>query len=170
MSPPGDEKAARRASHSRLRASHADRDQAVDTLKDAFVQGRLTKDEFDARVSHALTSLTHADLASLTADLPAVPPSRPDVSARTSVPARPPSQTIRHGTRVIAVTTLITAAADAFLTASPALIAVVWTLTMIWFGVVLLNVSVMLDSRYQRRSGRQLPPGSGRARPGLSPP
>jgi hypothetical protein len=169
MSRPGDEKAARRASHSRLRASHADRDQAIDTLKDAFVQGRLTKDEFDARVSHALTSLTHADLASLTADLPAIPPSRPDVSALTDVPARPPNQTIRHSTRVIAVITLIAAAADAFLVTSPAPIAVVWTLTMIWFGVVLLNVSVMLESRYQRRLGKQ-PPGSGRARPGLSPP
>ncbi len=170
MSRPGDEKAARRASHSRLRASHDDRDQAVDTLKDAFVQGRLTKDEFDSRVSHALTSRTHADLAPLTADLPAVPPSRPNVSARTNVPAQPANQTIRHSTRVIAVTTLITAAADAFLTTNPALIAVVWTLTMIWFGVVLLNVSVILESRYQRRSGKQLPPGSGRARAGLSPP
>src|SRR5260370_26821823 len=34
----------------RLRASHADREQVIDTLKDAFVHGRLTKDEFDARV------------------------------------------------------------------------------------------------------------------------
>src|SRR5712691_9630651 len=35
----------------RLRASHADRERVIDTLKAAFVQGRLTKDEFDTRVS-----------------------------------------------------------------------------------------------------------------------
>ena len=37
----------------------------------AFVQGRLTKDEFDLRVGQALTSGTHGDLAALTADIPA---------------------------------------------------------------------------------------------------
>jgi len=33
-----------------LRASHADREQVVEVLKAAYVQGRLTKDELDARV------------------------------------------------------------------------------------------------------------------------
>jgi DUF1707 SHOCT-like domain len=42
----------------------------IDTLKAAFGQGRLTKDEFDARVGHAFTSQTCADLAALTADIP----------------------------------------------------------------------------------------------------
>src|SRR5713101_113729 len=45
---PGDQVAA--AGRGRLRASHADREQVIDTLKAAFVQGRLAKDEFDARV------------------------------------------------------------------------------------------------------------------------
>jgi DUF1707 SHOCT-like domain len=35
----------------------------IDTLKAAFVQGRLTKDELDARAGYALTSQTYADLA-----------------------------------------------------------------------------------------------------------
>jgi Domain of unknown function (DUF1707) len=34
----------------RLRASDADREQAISVLKAAFAQGRLTKGEFDARV------------------------------------------------------------------------------------------------------------------------
>src|SRR5215469_4794012 len=59
------------AGHGHLRASHADRDHVIDTLKAAFVQGRLTKDELDLRVSQTLTSRTYADLATLTADLPA---------------------------------------------------------------------------------------------------
>jgi uncharacterized protein len=37
------------AGHGRLRASHADREQVIDTLKTAFADGRLDKDELDAR-------------------------------------------------------------------------------------------------------------------------
>jgi Domain of unknown function (DUF1707) len=54
-----------------LRASHADREQVISTLKAAFVQGRLAKEEFDQRVSQTLRSRTYADLAAVTADLPA---------------------------------------------------------------------------------------------------
>jgi len=34
-----------------LRASHADREQVIGTLKTAFVQGRLGRDELDVRVA-----------------------------------------------------------------------------------------------------------------------
>ena len=47
------------------------REQVIDLLKVAFVQDRLSKDEFDARVGGALTSRTRAELAAVTADLPA---------------------------------------------------------------------------------------------------
>ena len=40
-------------------------------LKAAFVQGRLTKDEFDMRVGQTFASRTYAELAALTADIPA---------------------------------------------------------------------------------------------------
>jgi hypothetical protein len=53
-----------------LRTSRAEREQAIDVLKAAFVQGRLTKDEFDLRVGRVLSSRTYADLAALTADIP----------------------------------------------------------------------------------------------------
>jgi hypothetical protein len=51
------------------RASDADRERVIGVLKAAFVQGRLAKDEFDARAGHALTARSHAALAALTADL-----------------------------------------------------------------------------------------------------
>ena len=38
-------------SHGRMRTSRADREQAIDALKVAYVQGRLTKDEFDERLT-----------------------------------------------------------------------------------------------------------------------
>ena len=53
-----------------LRTSHAEREQAVGVLKVAFVQGRLTKDEFDRRVGQVFASRTYADLDALTADIP----------------------------------------------------------------------------------------------------
>jgi Domain of unknown function (DUF1707) len=54
----------------RLRTSRADREQAIDVLKAAFVGGRLTRDEFDLRVGQALASRTYEDLGALTADIP----------------------------------------------------------------------------------------------------
>jgi hypothetical protein len=53
-----------------LRTSRADRERAIDVLKAAFVQGRLTKDEFDLRVGQVFASRTYADLDALTADIP----------------------------------------------------------------------------------------------------
>ena len=64
------------ASGDQLRAGHADREQVIETLKDAFVNGLLTRDELDTRAGRALTAPTRADLAALTADIPAVPPPR----------------------------------------------------------------------------------------------
>jgi Domain of unknown function (DUF1707) len=58
------------AGRGRLRVGHSDREQAIDTLKTAFVHGQLTKDEFDTRAGQALAARTYADLAALTADLP----------------------------------------------------------------------------------------------------
>jgi hypothetical protein len=54
-----------------FRASDADREHVVDTLKAAFVQGRLTKDELEARVGQTFASQTYAQLAKVTADIPA---------------------------------------------------------------------------------------------------
>ena len=79
MAGPGDGLEA--AGRGRLRASHADRERVIGTLKAAFVQGRLTKDEFDLRVGQTFAARTYAELAALTADLPAGPamPGRPRV-------------------------------------------------------------------------------------------
>lgn len=54
-----------------LRASDADREHMIETLKTAFVQGRLTKDELGMRAGQALASRTYAELAAITADIPA---------------------------------------------------------------------------------------------------
>jgi DUF1707 SHOCT-like domain len=75
-----------------LRACHADREQVIGVLKAAFVQGRLGKDELTARVGQALAARTYADLATLTADLPAglaaAEPSYQPARARAPLPVR----------------------------------------------------------------------------------
>jgi membrane protein implicated in regulation of membrane protease activity len=71
-----------------LRTSRADREQAIDVLKVAFVQGRLTKDEFDLRVGQVFASRTYADLGALTADIPGWVTSAQPAAEQASEPGR----------------------------------------------------------------------------------
>jgi len=79
----------------RLRSGRADREQVIEALKDAFVQGRLDRDELDARAGQALTARTRADLAVLTADIPAADAAAAPAAARAAAArpgaARPPA-------------------------------------------------------------------------------
>jgi hypothetical protein len=59
------------AGRGHLRASDADREQAMDALKSAFVYGLLGKDDLYARAGQVLAARTYAELAALTADIPA---------------------------------------------------------------------------------------------------
>jgi hypothetical protein len=56
-----------------MRASTADRERVIDVLKAAFVEGRLTQEECEQRAGQAFSARTYAELAELTADLPAGP-------------------------------------------------------------------------------------------------
>ena len=54
-----------------MRASTADRERTIEAVKAAFVEGRLTQEECGQRAGQALIAKTYAELATLTADLPA---------------------------------------------------------------------------------------------------
>jgi Domain of unknown function (DUF1707) len=74
----------------RLRAGHADREQAIEALKNAFTQGRLTGEELGTRTGQVLAARTYAELDAVTADIPGAP--RLDGSsdlARPEVPGPP---------------------------------------------------------------------------------
>ena len=63
-----------------MRAASADRERAVDVLKAAFAEGRLSQAEYNERMSRAYEGRTYGDLLALTSDLPAGPlpiPSHP---------------------------------------------------------------------------------------------
>lgn len=74
----------------RLRASHADREQVIEALKNAFMQGRLTGEELGARTGRVLAARTYAELDAVIADIPGA--SRlddPSALARAEVPGTP---------------------------------------------------------------------------------
>jgi hypothetical protein len=121
-----------------LRASHADREGVIDALKAAFVAGRLTEDEFEARVGQAFASGTHADLDAITADIPPGPVAAQPV-------ARMPDRVVAGSTAVIIAAAALGAAV---LIGGAALI--LWAITMA--GVVLFTASVLLNARLSRRA------------------
>jgi hypothetical protein len=53
-----------------MRAADADRDRVAALLNTSYVDGRLSKDEYDARMETALSARTYAELDQLVADLP----------------------------------------------------------------------------------------------------
>ena len=60
-----------------MRASTADRDRAVELLTRAYTEGRLDKDEHEARVERAMTASTFAELDAVVVDLPGGGPAAP---------------------------------------------------------------------------------------------
>ncbi|MEU4981497.1 DUF1707 domain-containing protein [Streptomyces sp. NPDC021969] len=80
-----------------LRASHSDRDRAVDLLSAAAGDGRLTPEELDERVGAALTARTRTELAALTADLPTASDGPPVVAAKDVVRIEQEGASTRRG-------------------------------------------------------------------------
>jgi Domain of unknown function (DUF1707) len=91
MAGPQDAMAAGAVGRGPMRASHADREQVIEALKDAFVHGRLNRDQLDARAGQALAARTYAELAAVTAGIPPVPaaPVRPAPAPAVPGPTRP---------------------------------------------------------------------------------
>ncbi|MEU1627736.1 DUF1707 and DUF4190 domain-containing protein [Streptomyces sp. NPDC020096] len=73
-----------------MRASHADRERAVDVLKAAFAEGRLGQHEYEQRVGAAYSARTYGELSGLVADLPQGPvPMAMPTAGPQGVPAVP---------------------------------------------------------------------------------
>ena len=169
------------ARRDRLRAGHADREQVIEALKTAFVDGRLTKSELAARTGRALVARTYADLAALTADIPAEPATTVTAPAAPGT-ARPTAPAIRRPLTKAAAASglcLVVAAAAirmhaAFdpsgpgpspyhsLAASFFLLSVIAVITAL--SVLVHGVATSIE---QRRSRGQLPPRPGPGGHGL---
>lgn len=162
MAGPGDEIAGA-AGRGHLRASHADREQVIDVLKVAFVQGMLAKGEFDERVGHAFAARTYADLAALTADLPAM--------QTTAQPLKPAGaageQPVLRPGKVIAVATALYSAVWLFTFLPPwpvnpegdppaAMIMLFFSTSLIYLFVLVIAAGYAIARRREKRSGAQL--------------
>ena len=79
-----------------LRASDADRHRVADILRDAAGEGRLEIDELDERLEAAYAARTYADLATITADLPAAAPA----AAQIPQPAGSSAIAVRHDSTI----------------------------------------------------------------------
>jgi hypothetical protein len=89
-----------------LRASHADRERVIDTVKAAFARGQLTAGELDAWVGQALTARTYAELTAVTVGIPAEADlARSPKPARVQ-PRRPRNRLVNRGVCMITATTL----------------------------------------------------------------
>lgn len=62
-----------RGNRGTMRAADADRDRAAGILGTAYSEGRLSRDEYDARLEVALSARTYGELDHVLADLPAPP-------------------------------------------------------------------------------------------------
>jgi hypothetical protein len=135
----------------------------IEVLKAAFAQGRLDRDEFGMRVDRALASRTYADLAALTADIPAgMSRARPPEPARESVNAKK---------KAVVALTCATPAIPGLLVASPPIpdgspFAVLFIVLVCVWGLAvptgwILLFHAWLDKRADRRSAQGLPPGAG---------
>jgi hypothetical protein len=105
----------------KIRASDLDRQEVVDRLRGALVDGRLKMDEFEDRVGVAFQAVTYGDLAQLNADLPAVGSKTEREAAPPALAA--PARVPRRG----------------FLADLPTTLKVLWT---IWLAAVSINVVV----------------------------
>lgn len=65
----------------RFRCADVDRDQTVEQLREHYVVGRLTPEEFDERTDAAYAAKTFGDLAVLLVDLPPAPEPEPPAPA-----------------------------------------------------------------------------------------
>jgi len=150
----------------------AGREQVIAALKAAYVQGRLTKEEFDLRVGQVLA--IYAELDALTADIPAAPPAvtapagaEPTVTARAELAREAANKKmIRQGTAGVAGLTFVLVTA-LIMPHSPVLAVIVGVMLTSFVAVLAVGLLTLLSWALDRRSGAQ---GAGGARPAQSSP
>jgi hypothetical protein len=163
MAEPGDEIAGGAGGRSQLRVSHAEREQVIGLLKTAFVQGRLAMDEFNQRVGRALTSRTWAELAALTADIPAgligaQPPRPARESGNKKVPAAVLGSIAVWWSTLVAVSFWLGDSGPAQRSLGVVIAAVLLQVSIV---VSVWLITAWLERRARRRSAPGLSPGIG---------
>ena len=149
----------------RMRASNAEREQVINILEAAFVDGRLTKDELDARVGQTIAARTHAELATVTVDIPSPP--EPVRVVRRHSGNKAAMRAVKAGACAVAAATLAVSVVGGMM--AGAAVAVIIAIMMVILGALVtafvaavIAAALKLEARHRRRSGGQIsPPESG---------
>ena len=162
IGPRDETSAAGAVGHSPLRASRADREQVIDALKAAFVDGRLARDEFDRRVGQVLAA--YANLDALIADIPA--PARP-TAVQPPEPARESNnkKLIARGAAAGASVTMVLGVVLGVAAGNPALGLFLGVFVGSFVAVLLTGFLTFLSWILGKAANRQSSPGQG---PGAS--
>jgi hypothetical protein len=107
-----------------MRVSDVERQAAAERLRAAMGEGRLDLLEYDNRIAAAYQAVTYADLDKLFVDLPTHDAAPAVAAAPTPLKATRPGPAVRTGSGGM-----------------PLALKILWT---IWFGVVLINLTVWL--------------------------
>jgi hypothetical protein len=146
----------------RLMASDADREKVVDMLKAAFAQGRLTNEELDLRAGQTFAARTYADLAALTADLPAgltrTEPVRKPAQAQPRQPVDKAVVWSAFGVIALALLAAAIAVPNPTPTDDNHIGLILFLVTVVYFTAWLVAGAQMLGTWHQQRSR----PGAGR--------
>jgi len=149
-----------------MRASDADREQVIGMLKVAFVQGRLSKDELDLRVGQAFTARTYAELAVVTADIPAGLLDAQPLARPARAEGWPPlNSSAKTAVGVIAAATMVTLALwlIAWFAGNGAVLAGAVFTTGVDLVILCAAGASLIERRQQKRSGGALPRSSRRS-------
>ena len=122
----------------------------------------LTKDELDLRAGQTFASRTYAELATLTADIPAEVAQAPRRPKPAAVPARPPSN--KPANKKVATWALVTVAhipvamtVVAVIIGNEVLAQVAAPMLYAYFMFVMIAAAHLIDSRLRKRSGGPIP-------------
>jgi hypothetical protein len=132
-------------------------------LKAAFVQGRLTKDELDARAGQAFAARTYAELAAITADLPAGLIAPPPGKSGHAHAGPSMGQVVAGAALIIPLPTFVAAA---FLTDSQRLATWFVFLAGLYLALWMVAGAQMLANWHDKRSRRAAATAPRSARPG----
>lgn len=151
------------AGRGQLRAAQADREQVISVLKAAFVQGMLDKPEFDLRVGQAFASRTYADLAALTADIPAgLAAGQPPETARDPASKKAVTAGACGSAAFAGMVAAVAVAVHGDASTGERLVALA---VLVPFAVMVVAALMLFHAWLERRAGRRFalgpPPGAG---------
>ncbi len=132
----------------RIRASDADRDRVAAQLREHFAEGRLTREEFDERLTATLNAKTYGDLRHVLTDLPGATAVLLPAGQQAPRLAAPYPLVVRRGPRLLPLALLALVAALVLPGAGWLFIGVLKVILLFWLvGCV---VAIVVTSRLRR--------------------